>query len=224
MQWQYAINQYRTRGPVPGGQFSRDLAYVASGIQSTHKIGTSISPNNQSKQGTLRVAYNLLRINNTNSMVTMSREPIEKSCSSKQFQYSQETIETLQNIMREVASKMERPNVSTIKRRKLTGWNIFTKRKSLESMLQREFVNDNEFIGYVIDNKEFKYQSKAERHRNRRRIRMNVGVADKLSTGSIRKEFNNLTLDKRYFYDELANALTKLRDEDEQDKKVVCGI
>lgn len=174
----------------------------------------------------LRVAYgnNLLRINNTNTMVTMSREPIEKSCSSKQFQYSQETIETLQNIMREVASKMERPNVSTIKRRKLTGWNIFTKRKSLESMLQREFVDDNEFIGYVIDNKEFKYQSKAERHRNRRRIRMNVGVADKLSTGSIRKEFNNLTLDKRYFYDELANALTKLRDEDEQDKKVVCGI
>jgi len=171
----------------------------------------------------LRVAYgnNLLRINNTNTMVTMSREPIEKSCSSKQFQYSQETIETLQNIMREVASKMERPNVS-IKRRKLTGWNIFTKRKSLESMLQREFVDDNEFIGYVIDNKEFKYQSK--RHRNRRRIRMNVGVADKLSTGSIRKEFNNLTLDKRYFYDELANALTKLRDEDEEDKKVVCGI
>lgn len=174
----------------------------------------------------LRVAYgnNLLRINNTNTMVTMSREPIEKSCISKQFQYSQETIETLQNIMREVASKMERPNVSTIKRRKLTGWNIFTKRKSLESMLQREFVDDNEFIGYVIDNKEFKYQSKEERHRNRRRIRMNVGVADKLSTGSIRKEFNNLTLDKRYFYDELANALTKLRDEDEQDKKVVCGI
>ena len=112
---------------------------------------------------------------------------------------------------------MERPNVSTIKRRKLTGWNIFTKRKSLESMLQREFVDDNEFIGYVIDNKEFKYQSK--RHRNRRRIRMNVGVADKPSTGSIRKEFNSLTLDKRYFYDELANALTKLRDEDEQDKK-----
>jgi len=32
-------------------------------------------------------------------MVTMSREPIEKSCSSKQFQYSQETIETLQNII-----------------------------------------------------------------------------------------------------------------------------
>ena len=154
-------------------------------------------------------------------MVTMSREPIEAT---KQFQYSQETIETLQNIMREVASKMERPNVSTIKRCKLTGWNIFTKRKSLESMLQREFVDDNEFIGYVIDNKEFKYQSKEERHRNRRRIRMNVGVADKLSTGSIRKEFNNLTLDKRYFYDELANALTKLRDEDEQDKKVVCGI
>jgi len=148
-------------------------------------------------------------------MVTMSREPIEKSCSSKQFQYSQETIETLQNIMREVASK-KRPNVP-IKRRKLTGWNIFTKRKSLESMLQREFVDDNEFIGYVIDNKEFKYQSK--RHRNRRRIRMNVGVADKLSTGSIRKEFNSLTLDKRYFYDELANALTKLRDEDAQDKK-----
>jgi len=24
-------------------------------------------------------------------------------------------------------------------------------------MLQREFVDDNEFIGYVIDNKEFKY-------------------------------------------------------------------
>jgi len=45
-----------------------------------------------------RVAYgiNLLHINNTNTMVTMSREPIEKSCSSKQFQYSQETIETLQ--------------------------------------------------------------------------------------------------------------------------------
>jgi len=187
----------------------------------THKIGTSI--NRQSNVYAQRVAYgnNLLRINNTNTMVTMSREPIEKSCSSKQFQYSQETIETLQNIMREVASKMERPNVS-IKRRKLTGWNIFTKRKSLESMLQREFVDDNEFIGYVIDNKEFKYQSK--RHRNRRRIRMNVGVADKLSTGSIRKEFNNLTLDKRYFYDELANALTKLRDEDEEDKKVVCGI
>ena len=159
-------------------------------------------------------------------MVTMSREPIEKSCISKQFQFSQETIETLQNIMREVASKMERPNVSTIKRRKLTGWNIFTKRKSLESMLQREFVDDNEFIGYVIDNKEFKYRSKAERHRNRRRIRMNVGVADKLSTGSIGKEFNNLTLDKRYFYDELANALTKLRDEEmkREDKKVVCGI
>ena len=161
-------------------------------------------------------------------MVTMSREPIEKSCSSKQFQYSQETIETLQNIMREVASKMERPNVSTIKRRKLTGWNIFTKRKSLESMLRREFVDDNEFIGYVIDNEEFKYRSKEERRRNRMRmrIRMNVGVADKLSTGSIRKEFNNLTLDKRYFYDELANALTKLRDEEmkREDKKVVCGI
>ena len=160
-------------------------------------------------------------------MVTMSREPIEKSCSSKQFQYSQETIETLQNIMREVASK-KRPNVSTIKRRKLTGWNIFTKRKSLESMLQREFVDDNEFIGYVIDNEEFKYRSKEERRRNRMRmrIRMNVGVADKLSTGSIRKEFNNLTLDKRYFYDELANALTKLRDEEmkREDKKVVCGI
>lgn len=159
-------------------------------------------------------------------MVTMSREPIEKSCSSKQFQYSQETIETLQNIMREVASKMERPNVS-IKRRKLTGWNIFTKRKSLESMLRREFVDDNEFIGYVIDNEEFKYRSK-ERRRNRMRmrVRMNVGVADKLSTGSIRKEFNNLTLDKRYFYDELANALTKLRDEEmkREDKKVVCGI
>ena len=94
-------------------------------------------------------------------MVTMSREPIEKSCSSsKHFQYSQDTIKTLQNIMREVASK-KRPNVS-IKRRKLTGWNIFTKRKSLESMLRREFVDDNEFIGYVIDNKEFKYQSKAE--------------------------------------------------------------
>jgi len=60
----------------------------------------------------------------------------------------------------------------------------------------------------------------------RMRIRMNVGVADKLSTGSIRKEFNNLTLDKRYFYDELANALTKLRDEEmkREDKKVVCGI
>ena len=55
---------------------------------------------------------------------------------------------------------------------------------------------------------------------------MNVGVADKLSTGSIGKEFNNLTLDKRYFYDELANALTKLRDEEmkREDKKVVCGI
>ena len=146
-------------------------------------------------------------------MVTMSREPIEKSCSSKHFQYSQETIKTLQNIMREVASK-KRPNVS-IKRRKLTGWNIFTKRKSLESMLRREFVDDNEFIGYVIDNEEFKYRSK-ERRRNRMRmrVRMNVGVADKLSTGSIRKEFNNLTLDKRYFYDELANALTKLRDEE----------
>ena len=160
-------------------------------------------------------------------MVTMSREPIEKSCSSKHFQYSQETIKTLQNIMREVASK-KRPNVSTIKRRKLTGWNIFTKRKSLESMLQREFVDDNEFIGYVIDNEEFKYRSKEERRRNRMRmrIRMNVGVADKLSTGSIRKEFNNLTLDKRYFYDELANALTKLRDEEmkREDKKVVCGI
>ena len=48
-------------------------------------------------------------------MVTMSREPIEKSCSSKQFQYSQETIKTLQNIMREVASKMERPNISNHK-------------------------------------------------------------------------------------------------------------
>ena len=152
-------------------------------------------------------------------MVAMSREPIEKSCSSKHFQYSQDTIETLQNIMREVASK-KRPNVS-IKRRKLTGWNIFTKRKSLESMLRREFVDDNEFIGYVIDNEEFKYRSKEERRRNRMRmrIRMNVGVADKLSTGSIREEFNNLTLDKRYFYDELANALTKLRDEDAQDKK-----
>ena len=51
----------------------------------------------------LRSAAILLHINNTNTMVTMSREPIEKSCSSKQFQYSQETIETLQNIMREVA-------------------------------------------------------------------------------------------------------------------------
>jgi len=72
----------------------------------THKIGTSISPTiNRQSNGiciyALRVAYgnNLLRINNTNTMVTMSREPIEKSCSSKQFQYSQETIETLQNII-----------------------------------------------------------------------------------------------------------------------------
>jgi len=114
--------------------------------------------------------------------------------------------------MREVASMMEQPNASTIKRHKLTGWNIFTKRKSLESMLRREFVDDNEFIGYVIDNKEFKYQSPEERRRNKMRIRMNVGVADKLSTGSIRKEFNNLTFDKRYFYDLLANAVTKLRE------------
>ena len=82
-------------------------------------------------------------------MVTMSREPIEKSCSSKHFQYSQETIKTLQNIMREVASK-KRPNVS-IKCRKLTGWNIFTKRKSLESMLlRREFVVTMSLLGMLL--------------------------------------------------------------------------
>ena len=101
-------------------------------------------------------------------MVTVSRRPIEKSANIDQLQHSEYAIEKAQNIMREVASMMEQPNASTIKRRKLTGWNIFTKRKSLESMLRREFVDDNEFIGYVIDNKEFKYRSK-ERRRNRMR-------------------------------------------------------
>ena len=134
---------------------SRDLGAWASALLSIILPSRAYSQNWHFYQS----SSNGMCCNNTNTMVTMSREPIEKSCSSKQFQYSQETIETLQNIMREVASKMERPNVS-IKRRKLTGWNIFTKRKSLESMLRREFVDDNEFIGYVIDNEEFKYRVK----------------------------------------------------------------
>ena len=60
---------------------------------------------------------------------------------------------------------------TTTKRRKLNGWNVFTKRKSLVRVLRHRFESYNDFVAYICDNSEFKYHSKGDRSRKRNRIK-----------------------------------------------------
>jgi hypothetical protein len=123
--------------------------------------------------------------------------------------------------MRDVATKKEGRNYDVVpskRRRKLTGWNVFTKRKSLERILGRKFEDDNDFVAFVCDNDEFKYQNRRDRRRNRKRI-MNdkiktvEQVVEKLSSESVTEEYNNLTHEQRDEYEFIADGLNKLRDE-----------
>ena len=108
-----------------------------------------------------------------------------------------------------------------LKRRKLTAWNVFTKQMSLEYILGRPFLDNNEFLQYVVRHEEFKQRSKKDERRKRqvriKRIKDRGGKVDtkgKKSQEDISKEFNDLPEDRLKGYESLANAITKLRDSD----------
>jgi len=130
---------------------------------------------------------------------------------------SEERLKTIK-IINEVVAELIKEKALAGKRcrRKLTGWNIFTKRRSLENMLGRDFDDDEEFVAYVIDNKVFKYQSGKERRRklNQLKKKNKTSVVGKMCLQKTGDEFNNLTPERSKFYDSLAEWLTKNRDEE----------
>jgi len=140
---------------------------------------------------------------------------------SDRLQYSQDAINTTIDIMSNVAIKMEGQTPmsnTTTKRRKLNVWNVFTKRKSLVRVLRHRFESYNDFVAYVCDNNEFRYHSKRDRSRKRKKLNNNskreIAVADKLSSEVVGEEYNNLTHEQSDAYKFIADELNKLRDED----------
>lgn len=110
---------------------------------------------------------------------------------------------------------------TTTKQRKLNGWNVFTKHKSLVRVLRHRFESYNDFVAYVCDNNEFKYHSKRDRSRKRNRVKKlnnnskrEIAVADKLSSEVVGEEYINLTHEQSDAYKFIADELNKLRDED----------
>ena len=130
---------------------------------------------------------------------------------------SEERLKTIKIINEAIAELIrEKALAGKRRRRKLTGWNIFTKRRSLENMLGRDFDDDEEFVAYVIDNKVFKYQSGKERRRklNQLKKKNKTSVVGKMCLQKTGDEFNNLAPERSKFYDSLAEWLTKNRDEE----------
>ena len=110
---------------------------------------------------------------------------------------------------------------SSLKRRKLTAWNVFTKQMSLEYILGYNFSDHRQFLEYVVRNEEFKHRSKKDERRKRlARIKRMKDMGNKVDTKGkksqedISREFNELPDDRVAEYESLAVVITKLRDGD----------